>query len=62
MFDSSDGRVVRASASGDVDLSLISSRVRPMTSKLVFTASLLDVQHQRNIVESNPASSFRQGT
>ena len=42
---SSDGRVVRASASGAVDLGLIPSRVKPMTLKLVFTASLLDAQH-----------------
>ena len=40
-----DIRVVRASASGAVDSGLISSRVKPMTLKLVFTASLLDVQH-----------------
>ena len=44
-FNSSDGRVVRASASGTIDSSLNSSRVKPMTLKLVFTASLLDVQH-----------------
>ena len=43
LFDSSDGRVIRASASGAVDLDLIPSRVKPMT--LVFTASLLDAQH-----------------
>ena len=35
-FDSSDGRVVRASASGALDLGLIPSQ---------FTASLLDAQH-----------------
>ena len=39
-----DGRVVRASASGAVDSGLIPSRVKPMTIKLVFTASLLDAQ------------------
>ena len=46
-FNSSDGRVVRASASGAVDLGLIPSRVKPTTLKLVFTAtaSLLDAQH-----------------
>ena len=43
--NSSDGRVVRASASEAVDLGLIPSRVEPMTLKLVFTASLLDAQH-----------------
>ena len=44
-FNSSDGRVVRVSASEAVDSGLISSRVEPMTIKLVFTASLLDTQH-----------------
>ena len=44
-FCSSVGRVIRASASGVVDLGLIPSWVKPMTLKLVFTASLLDVQH-----------------
>ena len=39
-INSSDGRVVRASASGAVDLGLILSRVKPMTLKLVFTAYL----------------------
>ena len=43
--DSSDGRVVRAFASGAVDLSLIPSRVKPITLILVFSASLLDAQH-----------------
>ena len=38
--NSSDGREVRASAWGAVDLGSISSRVKPMTLKLVFTASL----------------------
>ena len=42
-FYSSDGRVGRVS--GTVDLGLIPSRVYPMTLKLVFTASLLDLQH-----------------
>ena len=37
--------MLRASASGAVDLGLIPSRVKPMTLKLVFTASLLDAQH-----------------
>ena len=36
--------MVRASASGAVDLGLIPSRVKPMTLKLLLTASLLDVQ------------------
>ena len=42
---SSDGLVVRASASEVVDVGLIPSPVKPMTLKLVFTASLLDAQH-----------------
>ena len=44
-FGSSDGRMVRASASGAEDSGLIPSRVKPMTLKLVFTSSLLDAQH-----------------
>ena len=45
MLASSDSRVVRASACGAVDSVLIPSRVKPMTSKLVFTASVIDAQH-----------------
>ena len=41
----SDGRVIKVSASGAVDLGLMPSRVKPITIKLVFTASLLDAQH-----------------
>ena len=37
--------MARASASGAEDSGLIPSRAKPMTLKLVFTASLLDVQH-----------------
>ena len=44
-LNSSDSRVLRASGSGAVDSSLIFSQVKPMTLKLVFTASLLDAQH-----------------
>ena len=44
-FNTSDGRVVRASASGAVDLGLIPNRVKPLTLKLVFTAFLHDAQH-----------------
>ena len=51
-----DGRVVRAFASRAVNSGLISSRVKPMTLKLVFTAFLLDVQHQRNGMENKHAS------
>ena len=54
--NTSDGRVVRASVSRAVELGLIPSWVKPMTLNLVFTASLLDVQHQRNNVEPKPAS------
>ena len=48
----------KAFASGAVDLSFISSRVKPMTLKLVFTAFLLDAQHYRNSVANKPASSL----
>ena len=44
------------SASGAVNTGLISSRVKPMTLKLVFTAFLFDVQHLRDSVENKPAS------
>ena len=44
-FDSSDGRMVRASALGAVDSRLIPSRVKPIILKLVFIAFLLDAQH-----------------
>ena len=47
--NSSDGRVIRTSASGAVDLlvpvGLIPSLVKRMTSKLAFTAFLLYAQH-----------------
>ena len=43
LYNSSDGRVV--TASGAVDPGLIPSRVKPITLKLIFTASLLDAQH-----------------
>ena len=54
--ESSDGRVVRASASAAVDRGLIPSLVIPVTLKLPFTVSLLDAQHYRDSVESKPAS------
>ena len=44
------------SASGDVDLGLILSRVKQMALKLVFTASLLVAQHYRYSVKNKPAS------
>ena len=51
-----DCRVVRACASGDVDLGLIPSRVKLMTSQLLFTVSVLDVQHKRYSEKNKPAS------
>ena len=48
--------MIRASASGAVDLGSIPSRVKPTTFNLVFTASLLDAQHFRDDVENKPAS------
>ena len=57
LLSSSDGRVLKASASGVVVSGLILSRVKPMTLKLVFTASLvLHNQHSRDSVENKPAS------
>ena len=41
------------SASETVDSGLIPSHVKQMTPKLVFTASLLDAQHQRDSVEKS---------
>ena len=56
-LNSSDGRLVlRTSVSGAVDLGLIPSRVKPMTVKLLFTASLLVAQHQWDSLENKPAS------
>ena len=43
IYDRSDGRVVRASASGVVDSGLIASQVKPMTLELIFTYFLFDV-------------------
>ena len=53
-INSSDGRVVRAFASGAVDLGLIPRRVKPITLKLVFTTLLLDAQHYRANEENKP--------
>ena len=52
--------MVKASASRAVDLDLILSRVKPMTSKLVpvFTASPLEAQHHKNSMKNKPASFF----
>ena len=48
--------MIRASASGAVDLGLIPSRVKPTTLNWIVTSSLLDVQHLRDSVENKPAS------
>ena len=48
--------MIRAFASGAVDLGLIPSRIKPMTLKSVFTASLFDVQRQKDSVENKLAS------
>ena len=48
--------MVRAIAFGAVKLGLISNRVKPIALKLLFTASLLDAQHQRDNVGNKPAS------
>ena len=55
-FNSFDGRVDRASAPKPKNLGLIPSQVKPMTLKLVFTASLLGAQHYRDSVENKTAS------
>ena len=57
-FNSSDVRVNGSSTSEALDSGLIPSRVKPMTLKLVFTASLLDAQHQRDTGENKLASLF----
>ena len=54
ILNSLDGRVARASASGAAGTGLI--WVKPMTLKLVFTASLLKLS--RESVENKPASSI----
>ena len=48
--------MVRASLPGAVDLGSIPNRVKPMTLKSAFTASLLDAQHLKDSVENKPAS------
>ena len=54
--NSSDGREVRASASGAINSGFILSRVKSMTLKLLFTAFLLDNQQQKYGVENKPKS------
>ena len=53
-FNSSDGRVVRAFASGAIHSGLIPIRVNPMTLKLVFTASLLDFSIKGTVWRTTP--------
>ena len=48
--------MVRASAFGAVDSGLITSRIKPMTLKLVFTASMLSAQQWKDSVENKPTS------
>ena len=55
---SSDGRVRRAIVLEVVDLSIITSPVKPKSQKLVFTASLFDAQHQRNCAGKNDDDNF----
>ena len=47
------GRVDRASATEAVDTGSIPGRVKPKTIKLVFTASLLDVQQLKGQCEAS---------
>ena len=52
-----DGKVVTASTSQSVDLgSFPKSSHTKRLQKMVFTASLLGTQHNRNSVENKPAS------
>ena len=44
-LNSSNGREVKTFASGAVNSGLMPSQIKPMTLKVVFTASLLDAQH-----------------
>ena len=53
---SSDGGVVKASASRVVDSGFILRGVKPMTVKLLFTASLFVAQHYGDSVDNKPAS------
>ena len=48
--------MVRASASAIVNSGLITSWVKPVVLKLVFTAFLVDTQHERDSVKNKPAS------
>ena len=46
----------KESASGAVDSDLVQSSVKPLTVQLIFIASLLDVQQQRDSVKNQLAS------
>ena len=48
----------KASASAMVGSDSITSRVKPVTLKLVFTASLLKVLHKSDSMENKPAGSL----
>ena len=48
--------MVRAFAFVAVKLGLIPNRVKPIALKLLFTAFLLEAQHQRDNVGNKPAS------
>ena len=50
------GPAIRTPDYGIVDSGLIPSRVKAMTSKLIFTASLIDAKHQRDSVKNKPVS------
>ena len=51
-----DGVVVRASATKSVDLGFIKSSYIKRPKKMVFTASLIGAQHNRDSVENKPVS------
>ena len=57
-FDTTDQMAewYKAPASGSVDLGFNYKFGQPMTLQLVFKASLLDAQHQRDSVKNKPAS------
>ena len=48
--------MVKASAFEALNSALIPSPVKPISLKLVFTASFFDAYHQRDSVENKPAS------
>ena len=56
--NSRDGQVIRASAFRAVDSGLIPSRVKPITSKSVFTISSHDAQHRKGQCEEQADKIF----